>query len=398
MNHLLKILIAAFAYIPFVDLHAATVVEIEYFIGPDPGQGNGVTVPVEIAEDASATFDLSVETLNTLPEGFHTIACRAKDDGDWSASERTFFLIYSLPDNTGTDQLVEAEYFIDTDPGQGNGVSFTLSGDPEIAVAVDVSPATIEALENGFHLLGVRARNAKGNWSAVERSMFYQYTLEDRGGLALVSRIDYQWFKAGSAITTPVSLVPENLSQVVTFERFLPLDGFVEAGDYQLVFTPYDELGVRGAAEATAVAIVPVANDADGDGLPDYYEMEQTNPPSATALEPDSDPDGNGRSAFLDFALATDGDSQQSTGNARVVQGEGGEFFVFTYLRNRRALDHVTFQPFSRTDFDPETARRNEGSQSVSIVEGETERVTVTSGSPIADDDKRFFQVEIAPK
>jgi hypothetical protein len=45
---------------------------------------------------------------------------------------------------------------------------------------------------------------------------------------------------------------------------------------------------------------------ADGDGLPDSYELAHTNPPSATAMAPDEDPDGDGFSNLREFQHGTD--------------------------------------------------------------------------------------------
>jgi hypothetical protein len=48
------------------------------------------------------------------------------------------------------------------------------------------------------------------------------------------------------------------------------------------------------------------SNFADGDGIPDSFELAHTNPPSATALDPDEDPDGDGLTNLREFQFGTD--------------------------------------------------------------------------------------------
>ena len=96
---------------------AQNIIEAEHFIDHDPGFGNGTQVPVSTAPDIS--IDFSVD-LNTVTDGYHILYLRAKDDSArWTlAYSKPFYkqsLVNILPD------ITECEYFIDTDPGLGNG-------------------------------------------------------------------------------------------------------------------------------------------------------------------------------------------------------------------------------------------------------------------------------------
>ena len=67
------------------------------------------------------------------------------------------------------NNIVAAEYFVNTDPGAGNAIAITPedgSFDSEVegiqAVTVDVS-----ALAAGVHWVGVRYLDSNGTWSGV---------------------------------------------------------------------------------------------------------------------------------------------------------------------------------------------------------------------------------------
>ena len=380
--------------------NAALVTEMEYFVDADPGQGNGVSIPVVDTEEASASFELSAALLESMTDGMHMVGCRAMDEeGDWSTSERVFFLLYTPPENLGTGEIAGGEYFIDTDPGVGNGVAIALSGIQDASTVVTIPPGTLSALDSGFHLLGVRARNAENDWSAAERFGFFLFDPVERVGLPVISRIEYRWFKAGAPISPVAYLSPDVAATVVSFEEFLPLDGFEEAGDYQLVFTPFDELGVRGAAEAIPVVISPMALDTDGDGLPDFYELANTNPASNIALDPQSDDDGNGFPALLDFAMAKTAETDGRAETPFEILPDGpGRYFLFTYLRPRNALDHVTYRVRSSTDLGTADSWSTENDVRVSLLNDETEKVTVKSAASLEEKPTQFFQLEVIPK
>jgi hypothetical protein len=66
-------------------------------------------------------------------------------------------------------QVVSAEYFVDTDPGQGNGIQIALAGGDVAAGNVSV-PTT--GLQPGLHWLHVRVKGQDGRWSHYESRMF----------------------------------------------------------------------------------------------------------------------------------------------------------------------------------------------------------------------------------
>src|SRR5258705_9636987 len=70
-----------------------------------------------------------------------------------------------------SQNITAAEYFIDTDPGVGNGVAITVSTQGAIVnFTASVSTASLSA---GFHFLAIRVKDANGVWGLYEKRGFY---------------------------------------------------------------------------------------------------------------------------------------------------------------------------------------------------------------------------------
>jgi hypothetical protein len=141
--------------------------EVEYFFDNDPGPGNGTNVPFTPGPhitNLQFTIDIS-----GLPAGFHHLYVRAKNEqGAWSLTNRRSFLKEVI--STTSPLLSEAEYFIDTDPGLGQGTSVpVIPNGSNVTLDFNVD---ITGLPAGFHLLYVRARDTEGRWSLTTRRSF----------------------------------------------------------------------------------------------------------------------------------------------------------------------------------------------------------------------------------
>jgi hypothetical protein len=84
------------------------IVAMEYFLGEDPGFGNGIQIPITTAKEIMLPFDLTL-----LPKGKHMLQIRAKDsNGDWSLtySKRIYLLnlkaILQGPYNTTSNTML----------------------------------------------------------------------------------------------------------------------------------------------------------------------------------------------------------------------------------------------------------------------------------------------------
>src|SRR5689334_16575711 len=82
-----------------------------------------------------------------------------------------FFLLCAFISGAQAQEIVEAEYFIDNDPGAGMGVpvaGLVVGATIDHNLDVDVS-----GLPSGFHFLLFRVKNENGEWGVVTRAPFF---------------------------------------------------------------------------------------------------------------------------------------------------------------------------------------------------------------------------------
>ncbi len=145
---------------------AANVNKLEYFIDTDPGFGNGTNVSVTAGANVADIF-WTVDVTG-LTNGFHNIFMRSKDNaGNWSLTNKWLFFKDILP----AANVNKLEYFIDTDPGFGNGTNVAISAGADISdFAI---PVNTSALSEGFHTIFIRSKDNNGNWAITNRFGFF---------------------------------------------------------------------------------------------------------------------------------------------------------------------------------------------------------------------------------
>ncbi len=147
---------------------AAAINAAELFIDTDPGVGNGTAI-TPITSGNTVSFTTPIATAALTP-GFHTLGIRTQDiNGQWGLYEsRGFYISTSTNDASAINA---AEYFIDTDPGPGNGVTITpISSGNTVSFTTPI-PST--SLATGFHFLAIRTRDINGQWGLYESRGFY---------------------------------------------------------------------------------------------------------------------------------------------------------------------------------------------------------------------------------
>ncbi|MFB6320201.1 T9SS type A sorting domain-containing protein [Saccharicrinis sp. FJH54] len=140
-----------------------TLTQGEFFVDNDPGYGNGYLMGFTPSESLTLVSELSLETVTP---GFHTLYYRLKDDvNGWG---QTFYqnVFVSVP----SQSITRAEYFIDSDPGYGNGISL-FNGSSDVADMHTVIP--LSDINPGYHVLFYRSKD-EGSWGETFRHPFYK--------------------------------------------------------------------------------------------------------------------------------------------------------------------------------------------------------------------------------
>lgn len=137
---------------------------LEYFIDEDPGYGAAKT----IRGISSGSNSLELDLTGVAP-GAHKLHVRCQDDkGVWS---KVVIQPLYVINSKGIKAL---EYFFDTDPGAGNGLSIQIPTDQ--AGTFDFAMPT-DGLPMGQHQLCVRAQDYSGKWFVVTQQTI---TIDER--------------------------------------------------------------------------------------------------------------------------------------------------------------------------------------------------------------------------
>jgi hypothetical protein len=140
---------------------APNVAKVEYFIDADPGYGAGIDIPAgttPVVSDQAFTVPL-----DTVADGFHTLSVRTKDvNGDWGyVYSRPFYKSSSLA-LAPAPNIDKVEYFIDSDPGFGQGIDIPVTA----AQNITDHPFLVEldSVISGFHTLFIRSHDENNGW------------------------------------------------------------------------------------------------------------------------------------------------------------------------------------------------------------------------------------------
>ena len=138
--------------------NGATIVKGEYYIDFDPGIGKAIDVPVTIGQNSSNTvdLDLGVSISTNFPVGLHTLYLRFQSSSNiWSVNRAFPFRV------AGIVPIVDAEYFIDTDPGEGKGNRLEVINGANPIESLLISTIDLPTnISKETHTLFIRAKDA----------------------------------------------------------------------------------------------------------------------------------------------------------------------------------------------------------------------------------------------
>jgi hypothetical protein len=170
------------------------ITQAEYFWDTDPGQGNGTTL---LAFDGN--FNQALESVInnnvTLPNiGNHTIGIRVKAaDGIWGTTFKRVFRVTENNNSNNTVKITQAEYFWDTDPGQGNGTTL-LAFDGNFNQALESVINNNVTLPNiGNHTIGIRVKAADGIWGTTFKKVFRVTENNNSNNTVKITQAEYFW-------------------------------------------------------------------------------------------------------------------------------------------------------------------------------------------------------------
>lgn len=148
-----------------------SIVSAEYFVDIDPGQGKGTPITTGTADTILINQSIAVNSLG-LSSGNHNLFIRTENaNGSWSLyAGRNFFITPAIIPIPPASPIVAAEYFFDTDPGQGKGKSIAVTKADSINITNNLS---LTGLITGYHNLFIRTQDSTGSWSLYSGRNFY---------------------------------------------------------------------------------------------------------------------------------------------------------------------------------------------------------------------------------
>jgi hypothetical protein len=150
-----------------------SIVKAEYFLGVDPGQGNGIEITLPTSDNISG-FNMVIP-LTGINAGIHQLYIRVMDAGGrWSLTNYSLFnnaVFTPYPQAPApAPAMNEAEYFLDNDPGFGSGTSISFPATTDLLnFSFDIP---LGAVSQGTHTIYFRSRQNPWSLSAYAEFIF----------------------------------------------------------------------------------------------------------------------------------------------------------------------------------------------------------------------------------
>lgn len=167
----------------------------EYFLGPDPGLGNGTPISIDPGASVQTSFAIPIEDLD---DGLHVLKVRVKDaDQKWSVTSRRIFLVST----SSTQNIVAAEYFIGDDPGLGNATALEVTTGNTLSTVWNIDLPDLDPY--ALYMLHIRVKDNREKWSLYASKTFFtvqnpvdlnitaaEYFIDEDPGIGAANPID----------------------------------------------------------------------------------------------------------------------------------------------------------------------------------------------------------------
>lgn len=229
-----------------------TITQVEYFYDSlKTDKSNLIAVNVNPDGFNNIALPLNVN----LSQGVHTITVRAKDNtGKFSLFHTRPFLVLGF--GSAPTAISKIEYFLDADPGFGNGTQVPYSASSNNVAQISLDLGSVSA---GVHTVFVRVQDNGGRWSLTHVRPFV--VMPNLGGSAgSIARIEYfiNQPDPGQGQASSVSFSPVGGSDVTAlFDANLAGLG---NGTHRLYARAQDNAGSWSTLHSVAFDIVCAAN------------------------------------------------------------------------------------------------------------------------------------------
>ncbi len=163
-----------------------------------------------------------------------------------------------------SQNITAAEYFIDTDPGAGNGTAITISTPGDIVnFTASISTASLSA---GFHFAGIRVKDVNGKWGLFEKRGFY--ISSSTADAANITAAEY-FFDTDPGVGNGTAVSVGTSGPVVNFTAVIPTS--LPAGFHFLSIRTKDASGLWGLFEKRGIYISSSTADAANIVAAEYF-------------------------------------------------------------------------------------------------------------------------------
>ncbi|MFN5622185.1 MAG: T9SS type A sorting domain-containing protein [Flavobacteriales bacterium] len=283
-----SIITAVCALLMVISGTAQTIVEAEGFFDTDPGVGNGIPLgnnPTGSATSINGNLPLSISS------GFHAFYVRCKASTNlWSnARGRTVFVSNTANQQPVVQEIVACEYFIDTDPGVGNGVDVPVTASPTLA---SVFAAVATSQTPGVHQVGVRFKASGGMWSNSRMRSFIVRRVNDTPVADQIIAAEY-FFDTDPGVGNGNDLAVDTPGLSVSLTSSMAVN--LTPGTHQLYVRVKSDIGYWSNARGRTVIVT------EGSLLPTIHYID------AAEYYIDTDPgQGNGTAIAVPTATTVD--------------------------------------------------------------------------------------------